>query len=196
MWVIQARRINLQLVLDNSAEDDSVNRNFPRYLLTGTNGCVANVIPTPFPYLFLAFPYLSIASRPGAAMSSWDEWQLSHCFVLQLGWCFVILTSFSWSTSARVFWGSCKQWKWAGALCISPKNKAVKRSSEFPDWQATARPSVGLLIFPCECWNYLAGPTALSARVRSQVWELGSTRTCFIVLNCGDFFLVKSHPSQ
>lgn len=182
MCVIQACRIHLQLVHDKSAEDDNVNRNFLRYLVTGTNGCIANVISKPFPYLCLAFPYKSIVSHTCGAIRSWDEWQLSLCFILQLWQFFSPFTIlFPGAFSARIFSRSCRWWTWVGALCISSKNKAVKGSSEFPDWQATAEPSVGLLIFPCECRNYLAGPTALSLRIRSQVWELDSARTCFIM---------------
>ena len=53
-------RIHLQLALDKSAEDDNVNRNFLRYLVTGTNGCIANVISKPFPYLGLTKALLLI----------------------------------------------------------------------------------------------------------------------------------------
>ncbi len=161
--------------------DDNVNSISLCYLVTGTNGWIANVISKPFPYLCLAFPYKKRCFSYCGAIRTLDEWQLSFCFILQSWLCFFILNSFSWSTSARIFWRSCKWWTWVGALWISSKNKAVKRSSELPDWQATAEPSVGLLIFLCECWNYLAGPAALSLRIRSQVWELDRTRTCFIM---------------
>lgn len=63
MCVTQARRINLQLLLDKSAVNDNVNRVSLCYLVTGTNGWIANVISKPFPYLCLAFPYKSIASH-------------------------------------------------------------------------------------------------------------------------------------
>lgn len=159
-----------------------MNRNFFRYLVTGTNGCIANVISTPFAYLSPCIPLLKLCFL--ILVEHYDhEMNDNYPFVFSYNCSGVsfILRSFCWSTSVRIFWGRCKWWKWVSALCISSKNKALKRSSEFPDWQATAEPSVGLLIFPCECWNYLAGPTALSQRIRSQVWELDSTRTCFIM---------------
>ena len=146
--------------------------------MTDTNGCIANVISRPFPYLRLAFPYKSIAFPTRGAIRSWDEWQPSLFFNLKF---FFLLFSYPQFFVSEHFIEDLLKTLWVMDMSKCPLHQLEEQSSEWPDWQAAAEPSEGLLIFPCESWNYLAGPPALSLRI-CQVWELDSARTRFIIL--------------